>query len=88
MRNWCENMRLKNYRVLPIIITWGLWLARNTNLFDHKLIPTIQCASQVLNILNYFKQAKNEKSPRQIVGEEMESSKACAYFDGASRGNP
>jgi hypothetical protein len=72
MKNWCENINFKNYKALPIINAWGIWLARNTNLFDDKLILAIQCASQALNILNCFKQAKNEKDPRQIIVKEVE----------------
>jgi hypothetical protein len=78
MRNWCENINLKNYKSLSIIIAWGIWIARNTNLFDDKLILTIQFASHGINIPSGFKQAKNEKPPRQIVVERVDRSKAWA----------
>jgi hypothetical protein len=47
MGNWCESRNAKNFKALTIIISSGICLARNANSFDDKLIPCIQCASQV-----------------------------------------
>jgi hypothetical protein len=64
MKWWCENGNLKSFRVLPLIIAWGIWLARNASLFEDMHIPTIQCASQGLNFLSCFKKTKIPKLPR------------------------
>jgi hypothetical protein len=33
---------LKHFQVVPILVSWGLWLARNASLFEGKSWPTIK----------------------------------------------
>jgi hypothetical protein len=88
LRIWCENKNLKRYKALPIIISWGTWIARNVILFEDKNILDIQCTSQGLNILSLFKQIKNEKTQRKIHVEEVNRLGARAYFDGVTQDDP
>jgi hypothetical protein len=43
---WYNNPGLKDLRGLPCIICWGIWLARNSPLFEDKIIPPFQIISQ------------------------------------------
>ena len=33
LRNWCENTNVKSYKASIIIISCGMWLFKNANLF-------------------------------------------------------
>jgi hypothetical protein len=48
----------------------------------------MQVGSQGMKILRYFKQTKVAKPTMIIVKEEIDKSRACAYFDGAAQGDP
>lgn len=38
--------KLKGFKSLPLIVAWGIWLARNTSIFEDGLIPPFRCAAQ------------------------------------------
>jgi hypothetical protein len=88
LKIWCENYNVKSFKGLPFTIAWGLWLVRNDSLFENKIIPAIQVASQALNILKHFKQTKSSKPMSIIVEEEIDKLEAWAFFNGASQGEP
>jgi hypothetical protein len=41
LRIWCENENTKGFRALPLIVVWGIWLARNALIFDDRIIPPL-----------------------------------------------
>jgi hypothetical protein len=67
LKAWCENINVNNFKVLHVIITWGIWLIKIASFFEDKVIPTIQCASRGLNISRCFRQTKNVKTPRILL---------------------
>jgi hypothetical protein len=73
---------------LPVIISWGIWLARNASLFEDSHIPPIQCASRGLSILKKFHQEKMGKHQRLVVEEVVDKSGTWDYFDGVTQDEP
>lgn len=49
------NRQLKWFRALPILVVWGIWLARNANLFKDSHTPTFKVSQQVLTSLPLYK---------------------------------
>ena len=37
--SWCTNPSLWNCRAIPLLIIWGVWLARNQIIFSDKVCP-------------------------------------------------
>jgi hypothetical protein len=56
LKRWSSNNETSNFRALPLIVEWVVWLARNSNLFEYKEIIPQQCAIQSMNILSAFPQ--------------------------------
>eukprot|EP01018_Ginkgo_biloba_P032904 Gb_28853 [translate_table: standard] len=56
LRGWCSLSWVKEFLALPVIIAWGIWLARNASIFDEIETHPLQCASQGLGILKNFPQ--------------------------------
>jgi hypothetical protein len=45
LRIWTNKKDVDNLKVIPIIMGWGLWLARNVNLFKEKEVLALQHAN-------------------------------------------
>lgn len=88
LKIWCENSNTKAIRVLSVIISRGIWKARNYSLFEDKPIPPLQCGTRGFIIQSSLKQQSKDKARRQIVQEQIDKSGAWAYFEGASHGDP
>jgi len=43
LRRWCENETSKESEALPLIIAWGIWFARNANIFEDMNISPLKC---------------------------------------------
>jgi hypothetical protein len=84
-REWSSNPQNHNIKALPLLINWGVWLARNSTIFNEKpSIPELIVA-QSLSILSHFPQGKEEQPVRNVVTESVDHSRSWAYFDGASQ---
>ena len=35
---WVDNQTEKDLTVLPLLVCWGIWLARNTTIFEDKVM--------------------------------------------------
>jgi len=68
-QNWTVNLSFYKFKALPIIFTWGVWVARNDSLFNGKTKSLFLCALQGLNILKHFKQEGNIKAHKVIILE-------------------
>eukprot|EP01018_Ginkgo_biloba_P039380 Gb_12932 [translate_table: standard] len=88
LRGWCSLSWVKEFLALPVIIAWGIWLARNASIFEEIETHPLQCASQGLGILKNFPQPVSNKSPRHIIEEEVGGEGAWAFFHGAAQGIP
>jgi hypothetical protein len=53
-RIWCANKDIKNIRSVPLIISWGVWLARILRLFEEKETLPLKYDVKALNILNAY----------------------------------
>ena len=46
IRNLFGKPVVKSYKYVPLILSQGIWLAKNANLFEDKYILSLQCATQ------------------------------------------
>jgi hypothetical protein len=84
-KNWLQDPAHKKIKAFPLLISWGIWLARNSTIFKEKAtVPEIIAATS-LSILAHFPQEKNKPAIRAIQPELIDSSLPWAYFDGASQ---
>jgi hypothetical protein len=54
LKVWMGNKVYDNLKSLPLIVGWGVWLARNVALFEEQSVLALQCATQGLSILKHF----------------------------------
>jgi hypothetical protein len=57
-QHWTHQKPLRNVKALPFIICWGIWLARNKEIFQDKPSLPELTAAKGLAILSHFPQEK------------------------------
>jgi hypothetical protein len=77
---------LKEYRTLPYLITWGIWLAMNVRLFEDVQVPTFKVSLQALSLFAFYKPNIKPKHSRVIGEVIMNKDYAWSFFDGACQG--
>jgi hypothetical protein len=86
-QQWTQHTSYKNIKAFPFIICWGIWLARNKEIFqDQPSLPELT-ASQGLAILSHFPQEKDIPPIHPTFPTPIDLSKPWAYFDDASQTN-
>jgi hypothetical protein len=61
-KSWLLEVSHKTLKALPLLINWGVSLARNRAIFQEKATVTDLVAAQSLSILEHFPQEKNAPS--------------------------
>jgi ribonuclease HI len=84
-KDWLQVSVHKKIKALPLIVCWGIWLARNSVIFKDK--PTLPdlIASQGLSILSHFPQEKDIPAICVYQPESIDKSRPWDFFDGASQ---
>jgi hypothetical protein len=82
---WIQDPSLKQIKALPLLICWGIWLARNAEIFKDKAIILEVIAAQSLDILSHFPQSKEVPIVYLRITEDIDKSKPWELFDEASQ---
>ena len=82
---WTKNPGNKTFKVLPLLISWGIWLARNSGNFKEKATLPENLIAQSLAIIAHFPQTTPTKTSRPKFQEFIDTTKPWDYFDGAAQ---
>jgi hypothetical protein len=80
-------MDFKAIKALPLLVIWGVWLARNSIIFNEKPMVLERTATHSLAILSSFPQESGTVKIRNIQEEEIDITRPWGFFDGASQNN-
>jgi hypothetical protein len=68
---------LKAFRVLPILVAWGVWLDRNTNIFEDRLWPSFKVSLQNFSLYSLYNPSRALKKSHWLeevhINKEMPS---------------
>lgn len=84
---WWHQYPDGNMRNLPLIICWGVWIARNRCIFQDKETPVTATAIQCVSIYSSIPDPEVKKSQAQIKAGNIKEGIPWAFFDGASQNN-
>ena len=71
-------------KVLPLLVTWGIWLARNNVVFNEKICTPAITAGQTCGISLALPKHIRVAKQREILELEIDKSSPWGFFDGAS----
>jgi ribonuclease HI len=85
-QEWFIRRELNPFREVPFLVTWGIWLAHNSSLFEDKPIPYFQISTQVLALLSVYKPNVSIKEWRVVGALSVDRSYAWSFFTWACQG--
>jgi ribonuclease HI len=86
-QDWWSTRIYRGLRALPLLIIWGVWLARNSLIFKGvSLVPEITTAKSIA-ILSSLSTPVERVKTRQFQEEDIDKTKPWGFFDGASQNN-
>jgi ribonuclease HI len=89
LQNWLSDHQNHEYKALPLIICWGIWIARNKAIFENKHVSIAHISLQCINIFSAFPQKSTSSStPRITPPPTINSEVPWAFFDGAAQRSP
>lgn len=84
---WWRSDATKDHKVVPFIISWGLWIM-NDSTFKDLTKTHSEIAIKVVVIIEYFLDLAPNVRVRTIVQELINQDMPWGYFDGATGGVP
>ena len=85
-KEWFDKRELKNFRAVPYLVIWGIYLARNSSIFEDKQTPPFQVIAQAVALLSSFQPAVKIRRPRRVGELTVDKSIPWSFFDGAYQG--
>jgi len=84
---WWRRTTVMKHKYLPLLVIWGIWLARNQAIFkDKPSLPEIT-AVQSVGIFKSYPEHVRAAKQRRVLDVEIDQSRPWAFFDGASQNN-
>jgi len=85
--DWWRRNTQQKLKFLPLLVIWGIWLARNKAIFmDKPSLPAIT-AIQSHGILQSLPEHVRAANQRRVLEVEIDHTQPWAFFDGASQNN-
>ena len=86
---WWTERSVCLYSVVPSLFSYGIWWARNTIIFNNKMIPPEVTTTLVVQWVREHRSKEKEHKIRVLVPLEIKKKVVpWAFFDGASQGDP
>jgi hypothetical protein len=69
-KTWTDTPGNKDFKALPLLISWGIWLARNSEIFKEKATPRTNSSTKPINTCplppdQIYKNNKGQDNKRQ-----------------------
>jgi hypothetical protein len=72
LETWLQDHRHIELKSLPPIVFWGIWLARNSTIFQEKTTAPQVTATQSLSIFSHFPQNPTKSGPKSHTPEQID----------------
>ena len=86
--SWLADRSLKSFSSLPNIVSWGIWIYKNRNIFEDKVVTPQLVATSSVAIANHFVAVPSPSHVRLSPQESIDKSCPWGFFDGATQGDP
>ena len=83
---WWSAECSKSHRIIPLIISWGIWIARNKLIFDDIGCSEVEIAIKAIGLILFFIDGDHHTRVREVTVESINTEIPWGYFDGAAGG--
>ena len=85
---WWNAEYSKSFQMIPLIISWGIWIARNNLIFNDKGCSEVEIATKAVGLILFFLDADHPPCVTEVTVESINSEIPWGFFDGAAGGEP
>jgi len=85
--SWWRRTPLTKHKFLPLLVIWGIWLARNKAIFHDKPSLPEHIGALAVGIFNSFPEHVRAAKQRRDLVVEIDRSVPWGFFDGAAQHN-
>jgi len=89
LKDWLSSRTRQNLKAFPLIIAWGIWIARNSTIFRDEPQFPLRVVVNFLSILDLLKQEDNlgQGTTRRVQVDQIDKGWLWAFFDGVASGD-
>lgn len=85
-KEFFETSMWKAWHVLPMLVSWCIWLALNSGVFKDKATPTFKISEQATARIHHYNVSSALKKGQMINAIDLNKQWPWGYFDGACQG--
>lgn len=85
---WYHDGRHTKHRALPVIVSWGIWLARNARIYQDKFTHPEVVAANCVAIMGSYPMNGRSRGTRMLFRQVIDRGRPWVFFDGALQGQP
>ena len=61
----------EGHKIIPLIISWGIWIARNSLIFEDRRSLNLDIASKAVRIILFFSNGEKPPRSREVSAEAI-----------------
>jgi len=84
---WWRRTPVSKHKFLPLLVIWGIWLARNKAIFHDKPSLAEHISAMAVGMFNAFPEHIRAAKQRRDLEVEIDRSAPWGFFDGAAQNN-
>ena len=85
--SWWRSSSLQKHKILPLLVNWGLWLARNKAIFEDVSNTLAIIGALSVGFYKSYPEYIRVARERRKLEVEIDRTSPWAFFDGASQNN-
>lgn len=74
--------------MIPLIISWGLWIARNDLIFKDKGRSHVEIATKAVGLILFYTYVDSPPRMRPVSLESINTKLPWSFFNGSVGGDP
>lgn len=85
---WWNTVGSKSLRMMSLIISWGIWIARNKCIFKNIRRSILEIVAKAVGLIVFFSDTDVLPRQRLCPTVKIDENIPWAFFDGVARGDP
>ena len=85
--SWWRRILQKHFKMLPLLVIWGIWIARNKAIFKDLASTPALTGMMAVGFFNSFPVHVRAARDRRMIEVDIDRSSPWAFFDGDAQNN-
>ena len=85
--SWWHSEETKSHRMVPLIISWGLWIAKNELIFKDKGSSPVEIALKAVGLIVFYTDSDPPPRMRSVTSKIINEELPWGFFDGVVGGD-